>query len=378
MSRSEPVHVVLCTDGVFPHAMGGMQRHSRLLAEHLARGGRVRLTVIHPHEVEVFDPELGIDEVRITDIDPQRFYLRELWRYSGRVADALRQQRPDVILAQGFCVWKDIDEFRDRLVVHPHGLEMFQMLGRKERLMGIPFRMALRYILRRSRTVVSLGGRLTDILVDQVKGSGASVEVLPNAVDPISTGIIERPDRRPLQLLFVGRFAFNKGIDVLLAVADRLVGEGHANDLRFKLVGDGPLLAQVQRKGLPENVELLGRVDDAGLDRLYRECDAFVLPTRFEGMPTVVLEAMARSCPIIVSDVGATAELVDSSNGYLIPPGNADELHRAVLSLEYLTPQERALLGERGRNKVGERFTWQAVTRAFEDLFIRMAGEGSN
>ena len=374
MSRSETLHVVLCTDGVFPHAMGGMQRHSRLLAEHLARNGRVRLTVIHPHGHQVFDAGLGITEVRIADIDKERFYLRELWRYSGRVADVLRELRPDVILSQGFCVWKDIDEFRGRLIVHPHGLEMFQMLGRKERLMGLPFRKALRYIVRRCHTVVSLGGRLTDILALQVKGSGTRVATLPNAVEPVSEVGSMRPERRPLELLFVGRFAFNKGIDVLLDVAYRLVREGHGNDLHFKLVGDGPLLAQYQQKGLPPNVQLMGRVDDPGLDQLYRECDALVLPTRFEGMPTVVLEAMARSCPVIVSDVGATAELVDASNGYLVPPGSADDLHRALLSLEYLTPHERARLGEHGRRKVDERFTWQAVTRAYVDLFDRVAG----
>ena len=376
MSRSEPLHVVLCTDGVFPHAMGGMQRHSRLLAEHLARSGRIRLTVIHPHQQDVFDPALGIKEVRIADIDTQRFYLRELWRYSGRVADELRLLRPDVILSQGFCVWKDIGEFSDRLMVHPHGLEMFQMLGRKEKLMGAPFRAALRHIARRGHTVVSLGGRLTDILRTVVKGTKVQVVVLPNAVDPVRNPVAVRVDHRPLELLFVGRFAFNKGIDVLLAVAERLVKEGRTDELHFKLVGDGPQLAYYQQLGLPANVQLMGRVDDDGLDVLYRQCDAFVLPTRFEGMPTVVLEAMARSCPIIVSDVGATAELVDATNGYLIPPGDADELHRALLSLEYLTPQERADLGENGRMKVMERFTWEAVTERFLTLFEEVGSAG--
>jgi glycosyltransferase involved in cell wall biosynthesis len=85
---------------------------------------------------------------------------------------------------------------------------------------------------------------------------------------------------------------------------------------------------------------------------------------------------MARSCPIIVSDVGATAELVDASNGYLIPPGDADELHRALVSLEYLTSHERAILGENGRRKVEERFTWEAVTGRFLGLFEELRGAG--
>ncbi|MBK6831564.1 MAG: NAD-dependent epimerase/dehydratase family protein [Flavobacteriales bacterium] len=120
------LRVALCTDGVFPHALGGMQRHSRLLAEHLARRDDLELVVLHPHADRVFDPLLGIEEVRIAPLDEGRFYLRELWRYSGRVADALDKVKVDVVLSQGFCVWKDMHRFSDRLIVHPHGLEMFR------------------------------------------------------------------------------------------------------------------------------------------------------------------------------------------------------------------------------------------------------------
>jgi glycosyltransferase involved in cell wall biosynthesis len=377
MSRSDSPHVVLCTDGVFPHAMGGMQRHSRLLAEHLARSGAVRLTVIHPHDAQVFDPALGISEVRIADIDTAKFYLRELWRYSGRVAQELHRLGPDVVIAQGFTVWQDIAAFRDRLIVHPHGLEMFQMLGKKERLLGYPFRTVLRYLVRRSHTVVSLGGRLTGILEGLVRGSEARVVVLPNAVESVDPTPLPDTDHRPLRVLFVGRFAFNKGIDVLMAVARRLEQEGRTGEFRFQLVGDGPLLAAYRSAGLPGNVELMGRVDDEGLDGLYRTCDALVLPTRFEGMPTVVLEAMARARPIVVSDVGATAELVDNRNGYLLPPGDPDELHRALLSLEYLTAHERRAMGIEGARRVRERFTWPVVTQRFIALVKELHARGT-
>jgi hypothetical protein len=57
--------------------MGGMQRHSRLLAEHLARSGKVKLTVLHPHD-GIFDRSLGMSEVHVPDIDNRKLYLREL------------------------------------------------------------------------------------------------------------------------------------------------------------------------------------------------------------------------------------------------------------------------------------------------------------
>jgi glycosyltransferase involved in cell wall biosynthesis len=177
--------------------------------------------------------------------------------------------------------------------------------------------------------------------------------------------------------LFVGRFAFNKGLDILVAVARRLEQEGRTNDIHFQLVGDGPLLAGYRAQGLPSNIQLMGRVDDDGLDALYRNSDAFILPTRFEGMPTVVLEAMARARPIVVSDVGATAELVDKRNGYLLPPGDPDELHRALLSLEYLTAHERRAMGVEGARRVRERFTWPVVTQQFVALVKELHARGT-
>jgi glycosyltransferase involved in cell wall biosynthesis len=377
MSNSR-IHVALCTDGVYPQAMGGMQRHSRLLAEHLARSGKVELTVLHPHATDIFDRSLGIREVRVPDIDKRRFYLRELWRYSGRVGEKLVGLKPDVILSQGFCVWKGIDRFSDRLIVHPHGLEMFQMLSRKERMLGWPFRTVLKYMVRRSAVVISLGGKLTGILKSLAIGSKCRVVVLPNATDVPSSpaaspaGQPATGNRQPITLLFVGRFAFNKGLDVLMTVAERLVKEGKSDLVRFQLAGDGPLLAQYQQTGLPVNVELLGRVDDAQLHKLYSACDALILPTRFEGMPTVVLEAMARAKPIIVSDVGASGELVSPHNGYLLPPGDADQLYNAVLAFASRSPGVRAKMGAYSYDRVKEVFSWPVVVKGFEKLFAEL------
>ncbi|HQV53749.1 MAG: glycosyltransferase family 4 protein [Flavobacteriales bacterium] len=365
---SSKIKITLCTDGVFPHAMGGMQRHSSLLAMHLAQREDVELTVLHPHTVPLFDAKLGIKEVHVPPIDPEKLYLRELWRYSAAVAQVLDRVGGDVIMSQGFCVWKDVDRFKGRLIVHPHGLEMFQGLTVKDKLIGLPFRMLLRYLVARSRVTISLGGKLTGILNKLAKGTTGKIAVLPNAVEVPSVQVIQ--DRNAtLRILFVGRFAFNKGIDVLMSVAERLVAEGHGGRLQFELAGSGSLLEHFKSKGLPSNVQLLGRVEDDELFALYTQCDAFLLPTRFEGMPTVVLEAMARSMPIIVSDVGATAELVGRDNGWLLPPGDADALYRALIEFMELTQSERAILGARSLARVQADFTWPKVTERTVELF---------
>lgn len=372
MSHAD-LHIALCTDGVFPQAMGGMQRHSRLLAEQLARMPGVRLTVVHPHVPPIFDPALGIKEVAVAPIDVQRLYLRELWRYSGRVARALDELHPDVVLAQGFTVWQGMERFSSRLIVHPHGLEMFQGLTLRDQAIGVPFRWILRRIVRRSTICISLGGKLTPILERLTKGSGAAVRVLPNAVHVPGVMPAYPVDGGPLRLLFVGRFAFNKGLDVLRTVAVRLVAEGRENAVRFLLAGDGPMLNELRRDGLPSNMELLGKVDDAALEAAYQHCHALVLPTRFEGMPTVVLEAMAHARPVIVSDVGASADLVDTSNGHLLPPGDAAALYQAVLAMMQSGTAERMAMGRASWERARTRFTWPAVAAATLELAHEVA-----
>lgn len=370
------LHIALCTDGVFPHAMGGMQRHSRLLAEHLAKLPGIRLTVIHPHREPVFDPALGIEERSVASMDPQRMYLAELWRYSGRVAAALDEIKPDAVLSQGFSVWKSMRRFRSKLIVMPHGLEMFQGLTVKDRLIGLPFRCLVRHVARRSDRVVSLGGKLTPLLEGVVRGNAARVVVVPNAVQLPEQAPPYPADGEALSLLFVGRFAFNKGIDVLLRVANELLASRSA--VRFILAGDGPERAQMERDGLPSNVILAGKVDDPQLERLYADCHALVLPTRFEGMPTVVLEAMARARPVVVSDVGASAELVGGDNGWLVPPGDAHALRAALEALAATTNAQRARMGVAGRERVEARFTWPLVAGTFALLAQQVAGSNAH
>lgn len=372
MSRSR-LRVALCTDGVFPQALGGMQRHSRLLAEHLARFPEIELHVLHPHEGSIFDARLGIHEVNIVPMDTERFYLGELYRYSERIASALDALQPDIVFAQGFCLWKGMERFSDRAIVHPHGLEMFQGLTWKDKAIGLPFRLLLRWVVRRSAVTVSLGGKLTSVLEQLTKGSPSQVVVLPNAAELPAVPPSYPMDVEPINLLFVGRFAFNKGIDVLVEVARNLDARADAPRFRFVLAGDGPERARWEREGLPSTVEIAGRVDDARLEELYSACHALVLPTRFEGMPTVVLEAMARSRPAFVSDVGAAAELVDAGNGYLLPPGDADALEKALLRFAALSNRERASLGAAGRQRAAEHFTWEKVSGRFVDLFRSVA-----
>ncbi len=365
------IKLAFCTDGIFPHAVGGMQRHSRLLIESLAEYQDLEIHVIHPHDETVFAGIQNVVEHNVKGINPDKNYLKECKKYSKRVHNTLLYLEPDIVYSQGLSVWSKAKHWSDRLVVNPHGLEPFQALGKKDKLVAIPFKSVFKKIFRKSKYVVSLGGKLSDILGTVV--SKDKIIVLPNA-----TAARAKLDRvypesnEPLKCMFVARFAHNKGIHILLQAINELNEEGLKDAFFFDLAGKGPLYEEYKLKYNFENIKYWGFISDEDLDKLYASADAFVFPTLFEGMPTVVLEAMSRSQAIIVSDVGATAELVDDTNGYLINRNSVEELKNALKGLHNLGSEQKKALGESSYRKYKSRFTWSAVAESHYELFKTM------
>ena len=364
--------LAFCTDGVFPLAVGGMQRHSKLLLEALSAYEELDITVFHPHKEKLFASFGNIKEVEIEGIDESGNYLKECFGYSKRIYAHLNAESFDVIYSQGLSVWYKAEQFSDRLVVNPHGLEPYQAIGLKARIIAIPFKRVFNRIFNKSKYVVSLGGGLTTILKKHVAHD--KLVVLPNAVNlPVECKQAFPDTKQPVKLLFMARFAKNKGIHVLMEAADQLNNEGYSDAFTFHLGGKGPLYDHYRETNSHKNVVLHGFIDDDLMHETYLSSDVFVLPTLFEGMPTVVLEAMSMGLPIIVTDVGATAELVDTSNGYLIEKNQVEALKLAILSIYELSTNEKKALGNRSRKKVEEQFTWPIVAQQHYALFQKIA-----
>ncbi|MEO6882683.1 MAG: glycosyltransferase family 4 protein [Bacteroidia bacterium] len=360
--------IIFCTDGIFPHEVGGMQRHSRLLMEELAKNENIKLVVIHPHQVSVFDPQLNIKEEFISPIDKDKNYLLECYHYSKRVYAVLANYPDYIIYSQGLSVWYNIKKINQKIIVNPHGLEAYQSISLKDKLTGIPFRIIFNYLFKHSTKVVSLGGKLTEILAKRIQNSKQKIVVLPNAV--ILPPHFERTENSSkLNVLFVARFAHNKGIHVLLQAIKELNAEGYSDKINFHLGGKGPLFETYRTHFQLKNVEYLGFISDEQLITLYKGNDLFVLPTLFEGMPTVVLEAMSYGMPIIVSNVGATAELVDENNGYLIEKNNVSALKKSILDFYNLSAEEKNKLSNNSFTKIKNNFTWKLISEKHIEVF---------
>jgi glycosyltransferase involved in cell wall biosynthesis len=156
-----------------------------------------------------------------------------------------------------------------------------------------------------------------------------------------------------------------KGLSVLLEAFARLLQ--HERGLHLLVAGDGFARRSLEKKarnlGISDQVTFLGLHDHP--PDVYRALDVFVMPSFSEGFPTVVLEAMAFSCPVVATDVGGCAEMVDAETGYLVPPGDSGALSRAMAAL-LGDVRLRQAMGARGRAKVISQFS---VARMADAVF---------
>ncbi|MBX2806830.1 MAG: glycosyltransferase [Hyphomicrobiales bacterium] len=173
------------------------------------------------------------------------------------------------------------------------------------------------------------------------------------------------------RLLFVGRLAGVKGISVLFQALEQVVRRFPG--LHLTLIGDGPEREDLEReagaRGLAGAVSFAGYRSQAEVAKALRETDMLVLPSFAEGVPVVLMEAMAAGLPIISSRVAGIPELVeDGVSGLLVPPGDADAVASAISEL-LADPALRVSMGERGRAKVVSEFNLKYEAAWLGELF---------
>jgi len=159
------------------------------------------------------------------------------------------------------------------------------------------------------------------------------------------------------QLVCIGRLSEQKGHVTLLAAARRLVSDGH--DLQLLLVGDGPLRPDIESMiaeyDLSRSVSITGWASGEEVRRHLLNSRAFVLPSFAEGLPVVLMEAMALGRPVISTWVAGIPELVTHGvNGWLVPPGDVDALAAAMKEALEAPVQQLEEMGRNGAGKVRE------------------------
>ena len=181
------------------------------------------------------------------------------------------------------------------------------------------------------------------------------LQIVHCGVDP--TRYQPNPGPPQKRLLFVGRLAAVKGVAVLFEALASL-RQTHP-DLRLTLIGDGPERAALESLtytlGLSDVSAFLGYQSQDQVAAALSAHDIFVLPSFAEGVPVVLMEAMAARLPVIATAVGGVGELVDATSGLIVPPGDAEALAHAIDTL-LTNPQKGAQMGAVGAAKVAAEF----------------------
>ena len=183
----------------------------------------------------------------------------------------------------------------------------------------------------------------------------------------------------PLRILDVGRLVPEKGAPVLLDAVELLTQGGVAVELRF--VGGGELDAELTRiiaeRGLGDRVPLVGSVGQDEILAQYHWADVFCLPSFQEGLPVVLMEAMATELPVITSTINGIPELVkDGRNGFLLPPGRADLLADALTTLA-ADPGLRLQFGAQARLDVVDGFSLATCAEAQRCFLAQVPAKGA-
>jgi glycosyltransferase involved in cell wall biosynthesis len=362
------MRVAIATHGVFPDTVGGMERHSFNLARHLQEVG-VEVDLLAPR------PDRGTSfpfPVHHLPWPRRPLWLWSNHAYSRRVGRWIDERKPDIAFSQGFNLWSYLPRRAVPAVFHPHGLEMYgSHQGPLERLRSVPFRKIVEQHARNSDAVVSLGGRLTEMLTSRVGTEPGKIVEIPNAVnlEEFPPSSFPKDER---SLLFVGRLAFNKGIDILERVMKRLEGVPFS----LTLVGDGPFRSIAERMSREDRrVRYLERASERDLHEAYLRSEGLLFASRFEGMPTVILEAMASRCAVVATRIGAVETMVGSVNGVLAEP-DEKSLESAIRNYLDLSGERRKRMGEEGRAIVERKFDWKKVTPLYVELFARLKRSG--
>jgi glycosyltransferase involved in cell wall biosynthesis len=264
-----------------------------------------------------------------------RFYS---WSISGAVAKVLRDFRPDAVLSY----WAHPDGAAALRVARAIGVPGAVIVGGSDVLLitrdpGRRRRVA--DVLKSADAVIAVNAHLKARSIDlgaapdraHVWSQGVDDSIFYPGDRFAARSAVGIPPDRPA-VLWVGRMAPVKGLDVLLAAM--AIPNKLPDDARVYLVGDGPLRAELASKarqlGLADRVIFVGAKSGAVLGDWYRAADVTVLPSRSEGLPNVLRESLACGTPFVASDVGGISEIARDAANRLVPAGDPAALIDAL------------------------------------------------
>jgi glycosyltransferase involved in cell wall biosynthesis len=203
--------------------------------------------------------------------------------------------------------------------------------------------------------------------------SQVEIGMIPNGVDIHQFKLTEHTWQPP-HMVTVGRLVHQKGLDLLFEALSGI----NQHPWKLTIVGAGPrrqiLGEMVKKMGIAANVNFVGWKDNEELPPYYQAASIFVLPSRNEGMPNAMLEAMASGLPVVASDISGNQELVlEGQTGFLVPSESPAELRQALMRL--MGDEELCCrMGAAGRKMAESAYSWENTAAKYLEIARRALG----
>lgn len=350
---------------------GGAERALVRLAEGLVRQGQLVAVICLGSEAALCGPlrEAGVEVICLGFGD-----IRDL-RRRNELADAIASTAPDILHAFLFHANTLTSWCLPAIASRLGGRCPRLVLGHRVAERGKRWHAwAMRAAIRRAESAsnlrphhVAVSRAVAAFVVEAGVAAEAEVSVITNGVDA-ERFASAAPDMTPwgdgfggTRLLAVGRLTEQKNFVELTAAVSLAADRGH--NVRLVIAGEGDQRQLIEAAADPDRVRLVGRVSDPA--PLYRAADLFVLSSQWEGLPNVLLEALAAGCPVVCTDVEGVADVLPS-----------DYPRSGFSRLELADAIDAALSGpprpEKMQAIVRERFTWESCVEGHLSLYRRL------
>ncbi len=369
--KNQQLNILFITDGIAPFVTGGMQKFAVTMVKSLVKKGH-QVTLVHCGRTgeenfkEKNNTTFSKDELKLINLIFVPFlylgklpghYTKENKEYSKKVKAIVgnRLTDYDLIYANGLVAFSFFNNKENvPVLLNLHGYEMYQKAPNlKVKLSHYLLRPAIKESVQKANYVLSFGGEIDNIL-NRLGVPKSKIIEQSNGLkkDWITSNTISLST--PTTITFIGRNERRKGIEELTKALQKLIKSNLK--FTFNFIGAIPKEAQIKHQSIHYLSEIK---DENSIKKHLDKSDFLICPSYAEGMPTVILEAMARGNAIIATNVGATSKLIQN-NGWLIeatPQAILKALKKAILlPKEELTTLKKASIFHVSENFIYDNF----------------------
>ncbi len=231
----------------------------------------------------------------------------------------------------------------------------------------------LRIIWQQASAVIANSNGLRDLAL--AFDSKFLIPIIPNGVNTEKYIVLERDWSQP-RLLSAGRIVYQKGLDLGMRALSQLKDL----DWHWSIAGDGPQLEALKslsnELGISERVTFLGWQSREELTKQYHQANIFLFPSRHEGMPNAVLEAMSTGLPVVATRIAGNDELlIEAESGFLVQTENVDELRESLRKI-ILNSNQRKEMGMAARQRVEQNYSWKNAAYQYKNYLEQISTKG--